>query len=115
MYEQGPGEAEDRMGNPDDKYLRTANDKQVKLTPDGIFISCDSGQAEMSLTSDGTLSITSQNNINISAEENIKIEAQKSFLVSAKQGVNFACDKGGGLEFDSEGQIREKGTQVNNN
>lgn len=114
-YEQGAGEAEDRMGNPDDKYLRTANDKQVKLTPNGIFISCDSGQAEMSLTSDGTLSITSQNNININATENIKIEAQKSFLVSAKQGINFACDKGGGLEFDSSGQIKEKGTQVNNN
>lgn len=114
-YEQGAGEAEDRMGNPDDKYLRTANDKQVKLTPGGIFISCDSGQAEMSLTSDGTLSITSQNNININATENIKIEAQKSFLVSAKQGVNFACDKGGGLVFDSSGQIQEKGTQVNNN
>jgi hypothetical protein len=114
-YEQGVGEAEDRMGNPDDKYLRTANDKQVKLTPGGIFISCDSGQAEMSLTSDGTLSITSQNNININAEQNIKIETQKSFLVSAKQGVNFTCDKGGGLEFDSEGQIKEKGTKINNN
>lgn len=114
-YQQGAGEAEDRMENPDNKYLRTAHDKQVKLTPDGIFISCDSGQADMSLTSDGTLSITSQNNINITAEQNIKIEAQKSFLVSGKQGINFACDKGGGLVFDSSGQIQEKGTQVNNN
>lgn len=114
-YQQGAGEAEDRMGNPDDKYLRTANDKQVKLTPNGIFICCDSGQAEMNLTNDGTLSITSQNNINVNAEENIKIQAQKSFLVSAKQGINFACDKGGGLVFDSAGQIQEKGTQVNNN
>ncbi|AGX41796.1 phage baseplate assembly protein V [Clostridium saccharobutylicum] len=114
-YEQGVGESEDRMGNPDNKYLRTTHDKQVKLTPDGIFISCDSGQADMSLTSDGTLSITSQNNIDINAEQNIKIEAQKSFLVSAKQGINFACDKGGGLEFDNSGNIKEKGTKVNNN
>lgn len=114
-YQQGAGEAEDRMGNPDDKYLRTAHDKQVKLTPNGIFISCDSGQADMSLTSDGTLSITSQNNININAQQNIKIQAQKSFLVSAKQGVNFACDKGGGLEFEASGEIKEKGTQVNVN
>ena len=114
-YKQGAGEAEDRMGNPDDKYLRTAHDKQVKLTPNGIFISCDSGQADMSLTSDGTLSITSQNNINISAAQNLKIEAQKSLLVSAKQGVNFTCDKGGGLEFDGSGNIKEKGTKVNNN
>lgn len=113
-YQQGAGEAEDRMGNPDNKYLRTAHDKQVQLTPNGILISCDSGQAEMSLTSDGTLSITSQNNININAEQNIKIQAQ-SFLVSATQGVNFSCDKGGGLEFDSSGGVKEKGTQVNNN
>ncbi|OOM76181.1 phage late control protein Gpd [Clostridium puniceum] len=114
-YIQGAGESEDRMGNPDDKYLRTAHDKQVKLTPAGIFISCDSGQAEMNLTSDGTLSITSQNNINVNAKENIKIQAQKSFLVSSKKTINFACDKGGGLDFDQEGQIKEKGTQVNNN
>ncbi|WP_297430646.1 phage baseplate assembly protein V [Clostridium sp.] len=114
-YKQGAGEAEDRMGNPDNKYLRTVHDKQVKLTPDGIFISCDSGQAEMNLTSDGTLSITSQSNINVNAEENIKIDAQKSFLISSKQVISFACDKGGGLDFDQEGQIREKGTKVNNN
>ena len=114
-YKQGAGEAEDRMGSPDDKYLRTAQDKQVKLTPAGIFISCDSGQAEMNLTSDGTLNITSQNNINVTAEENIKIEAQKSFLISAKQTINFACDKNAGLDFDEQGQIREKGTKVNNN
>jgi len=114
-YKQGAGESEDRMGDPDNKYLRTVHDKQVKLTPGGIFISCNSGQAEMNLTSDGTLSITSQNNINVNAEENIKIEAQKSFLISSKQVISFACDKGGGLDFDQEGQIREKGTQVNNN
>ena len=114
-YKQGAGEAEDRMGNPDNKYLRTVHDKQVKLTPDGIFISCDSGQAEMNLTSDGTLSITSQNNINITAQENIKIDAQKSFLISSKQTINLDCDQGGGLEFDNGGQIKEKGTMVNNN
>lgn len=105
----------DRMGNPDDKYLRTANDKEVKLTPSGILISCDGGQAEVKLNTDGTLSITSQNNINVNAKQNIKIEAQKSFLISSKKSVNIACDKGGGLNFDEQGQIREVGTKVNNN
>lgn len=114
-YKQSTGEAEDRMGNPDDKYLRTVHDKQVKLTPEGIFINCNSGQAEMNLTNDGTLSITSQNNIIVNAEENIKIEAQKSFLISAKEAISFACDKSGGLDFDKEGQIIERGTKVNNN
>ncbi len=114
-YEKGAGEAEDRMGNPDSKYLRTAHDKQVKLTPNGIYISCDSGQADMSLTSDGTLSITSQNNINVTAEENIKIEAQKSLLVSSKQSINFACDQGGSLGFTPDGYVVEQGALVKNN
>lgn len=114
-YTQGSGETEDRMGDPSNKYLRTAHDKQVKLTPDGIYIFCDSGQAEMILKTDGTLTITSQNNISIAAEENIKIEAQKSVKISSKQGMSISCDKGAGVDFDQEGQIREKGTKVNNN
>lgn len=114
-YNPESGGGEDRMSSPDDKYLRTAHDKQVKLTPGGIFISCDSGQAEMNLTTDGTLSIVSQNNVDINAKENIKIEAQKSFFISAKQGINLKSDKNGGLDFDQEGQIKEMGTKVNNN
>lgn len=114
-YKQGAGEAEDRMGNPDDKYLRTANDKQVKLTPDGVFISCDSGQADMNLKSDGTLVISSQNNISISAQENIKIEAGKKMLLTSSNGINISCDKNGAIVFDESGQIQEKGVQVNNN
>lgn len=114
-YKQGAGESEDRMGNPDNKYLRTINDKQVKLTPDGIFISCDSGQADMNLKSNGTLSITSQNNINVVAKENIKIEAGKKFLITSTETINILCDKNGGIVFDESGQIKEMGVQVNNN
>ena len=114
-YKQGASESGDRMGNPDNKYLRTRNDKEVKLTPDGIAVSCDSGQADMKLSSDGTLTISSQNNINVTAKGNIKIEAKKSFKISALESINIDCDKGGGLDFDKEGQIKEKGTQVNNN
>ncbi|MEW8956321.1 contractile injection system protein, VgrG/Pvc8 family [Clostridium sp.] len=114
-YDGTSGGGEDRMSSPDNKYLRTAHDKQVKLTPGGIFISCDSGQADMSLTNDGTLSIVSQNNVNVNAKESIKIDAQKSFFISAKKGVTLKCDKNGGLDFDEEGQIKEMGTKVNNN
>ncbi|MDR5585847.1 late control protein D [Clostridium aquiflavi] len=114
-YEQGADEAEDRMGNPDNKYLRTANNKEVKLTPDGVFISCDGGQADLALKSDGTLNIVSQNNINITAKNNMKIEAEKSFKMTSGQGIYISCDKNGGIDFDEGGQIKEKGIQVKNN
>lgn len=106
---------EDKMGNPDNKYLSTKNDKQLKLTPDGIIVSCDSGQAEMVLKNDGTLSLTGQNKVEITAKENITIIAEKNFKVSAKESITFSCDKGGGLDFDNEGQVKELGTHVNNN
>ncbi|WP_315076439.1 late control protein D [uncultured Clostridium sp.] len=114
-YKQMATENEDSMGNPDNKYLRTKHNKQVKLTPGGIFISCDSGQAQMNLSNDGVLSISSQKDVNINAKGNIKIQAEKSFLISSTKSINFACDKNGGLNFDSEGQIKELGTKVNNN
>ncbi|HBJ1646472.1 late control protein D [Clostridium botulinum] len=114
-YKQMATENEDSMGNPDNKYLRTKHNKQVKLTPGGIFISCDSGQAQMNLSNDGTLSISSQKDVNINAKGNIKIQAEKSFLISSTKSINFACDKNGGLNFDSEGQVKELGTKVNNN
>ncbi|MHC1686044.1 MAG: phage baseplate assembly protein V [Clostridiaceae bacterium] len=113
-YEPSPGGEEDRMGNPDDKYLRTAHDKQVKLTPEGIFVSCNSGQAELILKTDGNLTIISQNNVSVQAKENIEIKAEKDFKISAKKAISIACDKGGGIDFDPEGNVVEKGTQVIN-
>lgn len=105
----------DRMGDPSNKYLRTKNDKEVRLTPDGILVSCNSGQASLALNSDGTLNIISKNNINLAASNNMKIDSQKSVKITAAEGLNFTCDKNGGLSFDQEGMVKEMGTKVKNN
>ena len=69
----------------------------------------------MTLNKDGTLSLTSQEKIEITAEEKITINAEKNFKVSARESITFKCDKGGGLDFDNQGQFKELGTHVNNN
>ena len=106
---------EDLMGNPDDKYLKTANDKSVRLTPEGIFLSCNGGVADVKLKSDGTVSISSANNVNITSENDIKIEASKKIKIAAKETVYIGSDKNSAIELDGEGNIKELGVTVNNN
>ena len=112
-YKEGT-EGGDLMGNPDDKYLRNSTGNEVKLTPEGIFLSCNGGQAEMSMKSDGTVSISSKQNVSITAEENLNIEATKKFSIKAKEDIKIESDEGGSLEFDPAGQVNELGAQVNN-
>lgn len=114
-YKQGSGEAKDRMGDPSNKYLRTSADKEVRLSPDGVHVSCDSGQAAMKLGADGTLTLSSQGNISINASESIKFDTPKSFKITSVKAIYLACDKNGGINFDESGNIKERGTQVNNN
>lgn len=114
-YTKGLQGEQDRMENPDNKYLRTKYDKQVQLTPNELYISCDSGQADTKMTSDGNVYIISKNNININAEENVKIEAKKDFLMTSQKTINVICEKNGGIQFNEQGNINELGTQVKNN
>lgn len=114
-YKQGAGESKDRMGDPSTKYLRTSEDKEVRLTPNGINVSCNSGQSEFNLSSDGTLSINSANNVNINSSGGINISANSSFLINAGESVNIASDKGSKLVLNSSGEVEEWGANVNNN
>lgn len=114
-YSEAAEGEEDMMGNPDNKYLKTKYDKQVQLTPEGLFISCDSGQADAKMTADGNVSIISKNNIDITAEESIKFEAKKDFSITSQKSINLVCEKNGGLQFDEQGNVNELGTQVKNN
>lgn len=107
--------SEDMMGNPDNKYLKTANDKLVKLTPDGVLLSCDSGQADVKFNTDGSVSIVSRNNVSVIAENNVEVISDKNVKVTASESIYFGNDVGAGLQFDKEGQIKEVGCEVKNN
>lgn len=114
-YVQGATEKEDRMGNPDDKYLRNPSDKEVKLTNDGIFISCNSGQGALNFTNDGNLNISSANNINIIADEAINITAANDFKITAENEINICSEKGGIYCITPDGEIIQSGAQLKNN
>ncbi|WP_129598123.1 phage baseplate assembly protein V [Anaerophilus nitritogenes] len=107
--------AKDRMGNPDVKYLRTVHDKEVRFTPSGILISCDSGQSSIQLNKNGSINIMGQNSIQVNAVENIDIRAEKTLTMTANEKIDLMCDKGGKIQFTEAGEILVKGTEVKNN
>lgn len=112
-YDGGGGN--DRMGDPNNKYIRTKDDKEVKFTPQGIEINSNSGQAVVKLNEDGSISIIGRNSVNITAQETINVRAGKTLTISAKDSVSISCDKGGSVTLAESGDILLKGTEVKNN
>lgn len=114
-YKQGLGEAQDRMGDPDNKYLRTPSDKEVRLTNDGVYILCNSGQGQIEFTNDGNLNISSANDINIVAEENINMNAKNDFKITAENEITIGSNKGGIYNINESGEVTQSGAQLKNN
>jgi hypothetical protein len=109
-YNQPQGE--DRMANPDVKYLRTVHDKEVKLAPECIRIACNGNKSVVTLQEDGAISLYGSQNIEIKAEETIVLDAKEDLMMTALEGISFSCDKGARLELDERGNIVLKGTEV---
>ena len=103
---------EDRMANPDVKYLRTVHDKEVKLAPDGIRIACNGSTAVLNIGKSGGVALHGQKSINVTAEENLIVTAKKELIMTALEEIQLACDKGGQLTLDTTGNILIKGTEV---
>jgi hypothetical protein len=102
---------ENRMANPDIKYLRTAFGKELKFRPDGIDVISKDGLVYMTLNDDGTVTLNSNDKISFSAvndiqmiARNVNIEATDHIKIEAK-----------GSAIDLESDITIKGKEVKTN
>lgn len=111
IYDEPTG-GEDRMQNPDVKYLGTVHDKEMKLAPEGIRISCNGNIAVLSVGEDGKISLYGDKSIVVVAEENLIINAKQDINMTALERVEFACDKGAKFVLDQAGNIVIQGTEV---
>lgn len=110
-YTPQPGDSTDRMSDPNVRYLRTPDNKEIKLTPEGITISADDGQAVIMMDNAGNITIsgaasvsmTAANDVNISAAHNISLYATESIKLSGQ---------GGEIELDSSGNTTLTGQYV---
>lgn len=107
-----PSAGEDRMTNPDVKYLGTIYDKEMKLAPDGIRIACNGSVAVVKVGKDGKISLYGDKSVNVIAEENLMLKATNDLMMTALETIELGCDKGGKVLLDKTGNIKIQGTEV---
>jgi len=110
-YTPEEGAANDRMGDPNVRYLRTPDNKEVCLTPDGITISADDGQAIIRMDNAGNIIISGANSINMSATNDINISATRNVSVYAADTLKVS-GQSGTITMDSSGNTRLTGQYV---
>lgn len=110
-YTPEEGATNDRMGDPNVRYLRTPDNKEVRLAPDGITISADDGQALIKMDNEGNIIIHGANSINMSATNDVTISATRNVSVFASDTIKLS-GQSGTITMDSSGNTRLTGQYV---
>lgn len=107
-----PQDGEDRMSNPNSRYLRTKSGQQLALAPDYIKLSCGKNASSVTVQADGKIKIQSQSIVKAMAEEEITLHAEEkvTFHVSEQFIIHSLI---GGQIASCEGDFILQGTEVN--
>lgn len=113
-YDASDG-GEDRMGNPDVKYMRNPSGKNLALSPEGIKADSSGGKAAMRLNQSGSIQLSGHELVDLFSEGDIEIISGKEIEIEADKQIDIKSDQSGELLLDESGEIRELGGQVNLN
>lgn len=113
-YDASDG-GEDRMGNPDVKYMRNPSGKNLALSPAGIKADSNGGMAAMQLNQSGSIQLSGNELVDLHSEGDILILSGKEIEIEADMRIDLKSDQSGELLLDENGEIRELGGQVNLN
>ncbi len=110
-YAAPEGGGEDRMADPNSRYLKTKSGQELALAPGFMRLSCGQGAALATIRSSGR--------VTVQAQTMVKVEAQEELLLCAEEAVNIhvkeqfiAQNLDGGQIISSEGDILLRGTEV---
>lgn len=102
--------------NPNVRYISTIHGKEIKMTPDGIYITGKKGKMYINLSEKDGIEISCDKNINIVSKENITIASQKKIDIAAEKiNIIGGSDTGSKIEIDDNVQINGKQVKVNEN
>lgn len=110
-YTPEEGDSNDRMSDPNVRYLRTPDNMEVRLSPNGILINADDGKAIINMDNDGNITIAGASSINISASNDISIVASRNMAIYASESLKLS-GQSGSIEMDSSGNTRVTGQYV---
>lgn len=93
-----------KLGNPDNKFFRTASGKELMLTPSEVLITAKDGDIFIRLSDADGIQISSSQKIQIVAKEDIMMESQKKILISAGEELSITC-KESNIKMDGNTEI----------
>jgi hypothetical protein len=105
---------EPEQKDPNIRYISTKYGKEIKLTPDGIYITGIKGQVYISLSDNEGIQISSDNNIAIVSKQDIVISSQKKVDIFAEK-INISGPAGSknNIKIGDDVQIKGKLVKVN--
>lgn len=111
-YDASQAGGEDRMGDPDSRYLRTKAGQELALSPDHIKLSCGEKVSSVMIDTDGKVTVQAQTAVQAIAETSVTLYAEEEINIHVKEQFVAQSTDGGQIIFDS-GNIYIRGTQVN--
>ncbi|BCJ95524.1 hypothetical protein acsn021_30930 [Anaerocolumna cellulosilytica] len=110
-YTPQAGDASDRMSDPSVKYLRTADNKEIILSPSGIIINADDGKAMITLDNSGNITINGAKSIHVTAEEDVTITATKNINLYATENISIG-GQSGTIVMEKDGNTKMTGEYI---
>lgn len=99
----------DKMSDPNVRYLRTPDGMEIKLAPEGITIDAYDGKAVISMDKQGNITINASKNLSVTAKEDIVITAEKNVAMYASEEISMngadgtiVMEKGGNTKLTGE-------------
>jgi Uncharacterized protein conserved in bacteria len=102
--------SEDKMQDPNVKFLSTKHNQALILAPDKVQLSCN-GNAVLSLTTDGKVELIANETVNIIGEESVSVLAEE-INIHASESVEILSLQGGTLNLTKTGDVVLLGTEV---
>ena len=107
----GGGGYSGQRDDPSVKSLRNKDGKEIRLTPDGIYIMADG--TTITLTDDGGVSIVSDQNIEFKSDKSIVLCAEEDVKVIGLTGVDVSCNETASMKIKEDVEIT--GQEVKSN
>ncbi len=99
----GTDEYSGQRDNPAIKSLRNQNGKEIRLTPDGIYIIADG--TTITLMDEGGVSVVSDQNIEFKSDQNIVISAEQDVSIVGLAGVDLSCSETASIRLEENVEV----------
>lgn len=111
-YDASQTGEEDRMGDPNSRYLKTKTGQELALAPGYVKLSCGKKASSVAIDTDGKVTVQAQTMVKAEAQESLTLHAEEALNIHVMEQFIAQSLNGGQIIFDS-GDILFRGTQVN--